>query len=145
SQLLMRILGGDDEEWLRQPIGRGVRAHLPLLHRLEQRALCARARAVYFICQQQLCENRALAEMELVVGAVEYRYANDIRGQEVAGELHALPSETEYTGEGVCESSLADTGYVLDQQVSACQQAGQAQANLLGLSENYLLERAKRV
>ena len=74
----MRVLGRDHEERFRQPVSRDVHAHLALLHRLEQRALRPRARAVHFIRQQQLGEDRTLAEIELLVGAVEDRHTDDV-------------------------------------------------------------------
>src|SRR6202034_265138 len=144
AELLVRVLRGDHEEHIRQRIGGAVGAHLPLLHGLEQRALGARTGAVHLVGEQQLREDWAVAEIKALAGAIEHRDADDVGGQQVAGELHALPGEPEHVGEGVRERRLADTRHVLDQQVAARQQAGEAQPDLPGLAEDDGLEQDER-
>src|SRR6202008_1968033 len=61
--------------------------------------------------------------------------------QQIAGELHALPVEAEYVCQSVRECGLAHPGDVLDQEMSARQQARQAQANLLRFAEDHGLKR----
>src|SRR5262249_12140804 len=68
------------------------------------------------------------------------RHADDVRRQEVARELHALPGEPEHVRQGVRERRLADTRNVLDEEVPAREQAGEAQPDLIRLAENHLLE-----
>ncbi len=93
----------------------GIGAHLPFLHRLQQRALRPRARPVDFVRQQELCEEWALPEMELLCGAIENRHADDVRRQQVAGELHPLPGQSEHMGESMRQGRLAYSRDILDQ------------------------------
>ena len=94
------------------------------------------AGAVDFVGQQQLREHRALAELELLRGAVEDRNAEDVGRQQVAGELHALPVEAQHPRQRMRQRGLADAGHVFDQQVAARQQAGQARRICCGLAED---------
>ena len=70
-------------------------------------------------------------------GAVEDRYAEDVRRQHVAGELDARELEAEQAGEGVRQGGLAHAGQIFNQQVAFCQQAAECKAGLGGFSENY--------
>ena len=113
-----------------------VERHLPLLHGLEQRALRLGRGAVDLIGEHELREDRAALEAELAGLALEDGHAEHVRGQQIAGELHPLERQAQRAGEGVGERGLADARDVLDQQVPARQQAGEAQADLLLLAEN---------
>ena len=62
--LLDRVLGGDDDERLRQRVGVALDRHLALLHRLEQGGLRLRRRAVDLVGEEQVGEHRSLAEAE---------------------------------------------------------------------------------
>jgi hypothetical protein len=63
--VLDRVLRRADDERVGQQPGRAVDRHLPLLHRLEQRRLRLRRRAVDLVGEQQVGEDRARAEGEL--------------------------------------------------------------------------------
>ena len=140
SHLILRILRGDDEERLGQRHRLAVERHLMLFHGLEQRALRLRRRTVDFVGQHQLREYRAALEPELAGFAVEDRDAEHVGGQQVAGELHALKRQTQGLGDGVRQGGLAHPRNVLDQQMSARQQAGQTQANLRILAEDHSID-----
>ena len=58
---VLRVLRRDDEERLRQRDRLPVERDLPLVHRLEQRGLRARARAVDFVGEEDVREDRAPA------------------------------------------------------------------------------------
>src|SRR2546430_2414654 len=88
-------------------------------------------------------EDRTLAEVESLAGAIEDRHADDVRRQQIARELHTLPGESQHMGERVRERGLAHARHVLDQQVPACQQARETQADLVRLAQNDGLERAE--
>jgi len=137
----MRILRRDDEERVGQRIRREIRAHLALLHRLQQRALRAWTCAVDFIGEQELREDRALAKFEDLARALKHGYADDVGRQQVARELHALPCESQHVREGVRKSGLADAGHVLDEEVAAREKTGETQAHLSALAEDHGLER----
>ena len=70
--------------------------------------------------------------MELEAGgvAVINRHAEDIRRQEVAGELHAAEFQPQHLRQRVGQCGLAHPGQVFDQQVTACQNAGEGQPDL---------------
>ena len=80
-------------------------------------------------------------EAEIAAFAVEDRQADDVGRQHVAGELDARELQSHQTCERVRQRGLADAGQILDQQVAACQQAGQRQANLNVLAENHVIGR----
>ena len=63
--LLDRVLRGDREERLGQLIGRLPDRHFPLLHRLQQRRLRLRGRAVDLVGQQDVGEDRPFHEAEI--------------------------------------------------------------------------------
>ena len=78
-------------------------------------------------------------ELELAGVALVYRHAQYVGRQQVAGELDALELQTQRARQSVRQRSLADAGQILDQQMAACQQAGERQADLLRLAEDDLL------
>ena len=71
--VLDRVLRGDDDERLGQRMRRALDRHLPLLHRLEQRGLGLRRRAVDLVGEQQVREDRAFAEAERAFARLEDR------------------------------------------------------------------------
>ena len=89
------ILCGDDEEWLGQRMGLAVHGDLVLGHGFEQRALRLGAGAVDLVGQQQAGEDRAGMKAELAGFALVHADADDVRRQQVAGELHALEFQRE--------------------------------------------------
>ena len=95
-------------------------------------------RAVHFVGEDHLREDRARVELEVAGVALEDRHADDVRGQQVAGELDALEMQAERAREHMRERGLADARHVLDQQVAAREQAGQREANLRVLAEDDL-------
>ena len=70
------------------------------------------------------------------------RHAKDIGGQHVARELDALEVEPQRACEHVRERCLADAGQILDEQVSAREQAREREAHLRFLAENDAARRA---
>jgi hypothetical protein len=137
ADLVQRVLGGDDEERLRQWPGHAVDRDLAFLHRLEQRALRLRAGAVDLVGEQHLGEDRSGVEGELAGGPVVHRHADHVRGQQVAGELQAAERQAERDRDRMGQRRLADPRRVLDQQVAAGEQAGQALADLHFLADDH--------
>ncbi len=144
ADLVCRILRCDHEERFVERIGLAVRGDLVLLHGFEQRALRLGRRPIDFVGQHQLREHWSAVEPELSGLRLEDRDADDIGRQQVARELDALVAEAERRGERVRKRRLADAGNILDQQVTAGEQAGQAKANLLLLAEDDLVEPGNR-
>ena len=136
ADLISGILGGDDEKGLRQLAGLAFDGHLPFLHRFQQGALGLGRGAVDFVGQDQLGENRTGMEDEGLTLAFIHRRAQDVRRQQVAGELDALILQTQAASQGVSQSGFAHSGQVLDQQMTACQQTSHGQANGSLLTED---------
>ena len=131
-----RILRRDHEERRWQSMGDAVDRHLFLGHRFEQRALRLRHRTVDFVGKQQLREQGSRMKLEAIGIALEDADADDVRGQQVGGELHALETESQRRRQRVRERGLADAGQILDQQMAAGEQADEGEADLAALAED---------
>jgi hypothetical protein len=68
--------------------------------------------------------------------AVEYRYAKDVRREQIARELNALEVQAHRPGQRMGKRGFADTGQVFNQQVSSRQKTGDGQANLMFFAED---------
>ena len=119
---LVRVLGRDEEERVRQRAGDAVDGDLALLHRLEQRGLRAGRRAVQLVDEDDVGEERARAELPLVAGEVEDGDAGELGGEEVRRALDAAEDAADGAGERLGEEGLADAGHVLDEEVAAGEQ-----------------------
>ncbi len=71
-------------------MGPAVCGDLAFLHGLEQRALGFRGRAVDLVGQDQLGKDGAAVKFELIAVPTVNGHADDVGGQQVAGELDAL-------------------------------------------------------
>ena len=108
--------------------GSGVRGavdrHLALLHRLEQRGLRLRRRAVDLVGEQQVREDRSFAEAERPLGRRVDHLADHVGRHEVGGELHSLEVEVERGGDRLHEQGLGDAGHAFEQHVAPHEQRG---------------------
>ena len=75
---------------------------------------------------------------------VEHRHADDVRRQQVGGELHALEAEPQRCGKRMRERGLAQPGQVLDQQVPIGEQRGERQSHLLRLAQHQRIDLCQR-
>ncbi len=109
----------------RNGIGQGQRfafdGHLSLLHGLQQRGLGLGRGAVDLIGQDDVGKDRALAQLEGVLGAVEDVSAGDVAGQQIGCELDALEFQPEHFGKAAGHQGLAQAREVFQQDVPACQ------------------------
>jgi len=140
ADLLDRVLRGDDEERGGQLARLAVQRHLPLLHRLEQRALRLGRRAVDLVGEHDRMEDRPGVEAERMRLRVVDRHAEHVGRQEVARELHARVLESQRRRQRLRQRRLADPGDVLDQQVPAGEQAGQREPQRRGLADDDALD-----
>ena len=138
--VLDRVVGREHHERLRQPPRLAVDADLALAHRLEQRGLGLRRRAVDLVGQQQLGEDRAGAEHHLPVALVVQRRADHVRRQQVGGELDAGEVEAEHARERPRDQRLAQAGQVLEEHVAAGQDADQHQLEGAAAADHGLVE-----
>ena len=89
SLLVDRVLRGEHEKRLGQRIGMIAEGDLAFLHRLEQGGLHLGRRAVDFVGEDQVVENRAEFRFELRCLRVIDHGADEVRGQQVRRELEA--------------------------------------------------------
>ena len=122
---LARVLRCQHDEGIGQGTGDAIDGDAALRHRLEQRRLGARRGAVDLVGQEHVAKHRPRLELELAGGRVEHRHADDVRRQQVAGELDALPTQAEHVGKGAGQRGLADAGHILEQDVAAGEHGGQ--------------------
>ena len=111
----------------------------PLLHRLEQRALGARGRAVDLVGQDQRAEERAGLEHELrrAVGPVdEHDGARDVGGHQVGRELDAVVRDPERACEGAHHARLADSRHAFEQGVATEDEADHDAPDGLALADD---------
>ncbi len=116
-----RVLGGEHQERLGQAQGLAFERHLSLLHGFEQGGLGLGRGAVDLIREQNVGEDRTLAQFEFIFRAVENVTAGDVAGQEIGRELDALEVQPEHGGETARDERLAQAGEILEQDVSARQ------------------------
>ena len=130
------ILRGDHHEGPRQGMRVAVDGDLAFVHGFEQGGLGLGRGAVDLVGQQEVAEDGPGLEFEgFGVGVVDGD-AEDIAGQHVAGELQAMEAAGDGAGERLGEGGLADAGHVLDEEMSARQQADERQAHDFGLAVN---------
>ena len=75
-------------------------------------------------------------ESEFARRRIEDRHADDVRGQQVGGELHALEVQRQRRGHRTGQRGLAQARQVLDQQVAAGEQRGERQPHFARLAQH---------
>lgn len=138
ADLVGRILRSDDEERLGQLPGDAFRRHLVFFHGFQQCALCLGGGAIDFVGENHLSEYRAGMKFETGTVAVIHRNTENIRWQQVTGELDALKIKAEHFGQDMGQGGFAHARQIFDQQMAARQQAGESKAYLHILAENDL-------
>src|SRR5438034_9165078 len=121
------VLGRHDEEGTLEDAGRALDGHLALPHRLEQRGLGPRRGAVYLVGQHDVGEDRTRDELEAHVFLVEDARPGDVGRKQVGRALDAAEGATHRGGERAGEHRLAGAGEILQQYVTAGNEAGQGE------------------
>ena len=137
---LDRVLRREHRERRRQRMRDAVRGDGALLHRLEQGGLGLRRRAVDFVGEHQVGEDRTRPEPEFV-RAGQHRDAGDVRRHQVGRELDALELDVERQRQRTHQQRLGGAGDPLEQGVPPRQQADDDVARRGLLSQNHLAER----
>src|ERR1039457_643468 len=114
AEILHRVLRREDEERLGQRPGDAVGGDGPLAHRLQERRLRLRRRAVDLVGQEHRREYGARVKLELLRPHVEDREAEDVGRQRVRRELYAMDADAER----LAERRLADARDVFDQEMA---------------------------
>jgi len=117
------VLGRDDEERVRQFVGFAFDSDVPFLHRLQERALGLRCRAVYLVSDDDVREHRPLLDDELTALLAVDGSPGDIRRKRVRGQLDAGVLQASRAGEQARDGRLRDTRDAFDQYVSASQKS----------------------
>ena len=136
--LLDRILRRHDQEQRRQQIRRAPDGDLALAHRFEQRRLHLGRRAIDFVGQQQVVENRAALEFEGRLLRPIDLGAGQIGRQQVRRELDAMEVAFDARGEFLDRRGLGQTRRALDQQMAIGEQRDQQTIDERGLADDAL-------
>ena len=120
--VLDRVLGGGDDERVRQRPRLALDADLALLHCLQQRGLRLGWSAVDFVGQQQVGEHRAGAELEHGRARVVDQRPGHVAGHQIGRELHPLEFQFQRCGHRAHQQRLGDAGHAFEQYVAAAQQ-----------------------
>ena len=125
--LLDRVLRGEHEEGIDEPVPHAADAHLPLLHRLQERGLRLGGRAVDLVGEHDVGEEGAFEEPQLprAAGAVllEHVGADDVGRHQVGRELDATEGEIEALGERADHERLRQPGHAFQQAMAAAEEA----------------------
>ncbi len=133
--LLDRVLGREHEKRLRELPRDAVDRHLLLGHRLEERGLRLRHRAVDLVDEEDVREHRARPELEVAVALVEDGEPGDVGRLEVRRALDALErGALDASGDRAREHGLRGAGHVLQQDMAAADEGGQDEPDLLRLA-----------
>ena len=135
--MLDGILRRQHHERLRQFVGVVVHGDLRFVHGFEQRRLRLRRRAVDFVRQDDVGENRAGLEIESLFDLIEYAGADHVRGQQVRSKLDALERAMEGIRDGLRQGGLAHAGNIFNQQVAFGQQGHERQTDDFVLAANH--------
>ncbi len=142
--LLDRVLGREHVEGARNVVPVAGDGHVVLLHRLQQRRLGARARAVDLVGHQQLGEDRPTDEAEAALAAgafFEHLAAHDVGRHQVGGELDATGVEPEHDAHGLDQLGLGETGKADQQRVTAAEHGDERLLDHLLLPEDHVADR----
>jgi hypothetical protein len=121
--LLDRVLRGEHQEGIVERIGMLADGDRVLLHGLEQRRLHLGRRAVDLIGQDDVREDRAALGLELLILGIVDERADQVRGQEVRGELDAPERRVDRPGERAHGERLGEAGHALHEHVAVGEQA----------------------
>ena len=136
---LDRILRRQHEERIGQRPRLAERRHAPFLHRLEQRRLGLGRGAVDLVGQQQVGEDRAGVEHELLaaVALLEDVAAGDVGREQVGRELDAAEVERQQPRQRLDELGLAESGKAFEQHMASSEQRGDDLVDRLLLAEDH--------
>ena len=133
--VLDRVLGREQEERARQLAGLAVDRHLALGHRLEQRRLRLRRRAVDLVDEEDVREDRPRPELEVARLLVEDGHAGDVGRLQVGRALDPRDRDAvDAAADRAGEHRLRGAGHVLEQHVAAAHQRGEDELDLLALA-----------
>ena len=136
--LFDRVLRRDHDEQFRQRMAVAGHGDLPFFHGFQQRRLDFRRCAVDFVGEDQVAEQRARLEADLVLAfdLMQHVGTGDVRGQQIRGELDAAHLRVEVFGQRLDRAGLGQPRQTFQQQVTVGQQAEQDLPDHLILAEH---------
>ena len=135
--MLDGILRGQHHERLRQLVRVVVHGHLRFVHGFQQRRLRLRRRAIDFVRQDDVGENRSGLEIESLLDLIEDAGAHHVGGQQVRSKLDALERAVEGVRQRLRQRRLAHARHVFDQQVALGEQCHDREADDFILAANH--------
>ena len=140
--LLDRVLRGHDEERIGQRARLAGDGDLVLLHRFEQRGLRLRRRAIHFVREEQIGEDRPgeIFELQLAFALLEQLRADDVARHQIGRELDALETERQRLREAAHEQRLREARHADEQAVAARKKAHEQQPDDRLLADHDLAE-----
>ena len=135
SLLLDRVLRREQQERVGQRVRDAVDRRLTLAHRLEERGLRLRHRAVDLVDEQDVREHRSRPELELARLLVEDREPGDVGRLDVGRALDAPDGRAaDRAGNRPGQHRLRRAGDVLEEDVPSGRERGEHELDLLGLA-----------
>ena len=129
------VLGREEQERVRQLARDAVDGDLPLGHRLEQRRLRLRRRAVDLVDEDDVREDRPWPELELPRPLVEHGEAGDVGGLQIGRALDPLWDRAlDAPGDCPGENGLGRSGNVLEEDVAIACERRQDELDLVALA-----------
>ena len=125
-----------------EAVGRARHRHLQLGHRLEQRGLRLRRRAIDFVAEQDMAERRSRLKGELatpVLARQNHARAGDIGRHQIDGELNSVEAQIEREPQRLDQRGFAGAGDAFDQHVAAREQRRQQFLDRLLVADDHLV------
>ena len=132
---LDRVLRGQHQERPLELVAGPLDRDAIFLHDLQQRRVRLGRRAVDFVGQQELREDRPGTKAEFLRLHVEDRRTGDVRGHQVGRELDPAELAAEHAAERADEERLAQAGHAFDQHVAAGKQRHERAEHQLVLAD----------
>ena len=102
-----------------------VDRHLAFFHRFEQCRLRFGRRAIDFVGENEIREDRAVPQRKCAGARIEDRGTDDVGRHQVGRELDAPKTDAEQPREDAHEQRFRRTGHAFEQQVSAGEQCNE--------------------
>ena len=142
SFLLDRVLRGQHEERIGQRMPHAADRHLPLLHRFEQRGLRFRRRAVDFVGQDHVGEQRPFEKAEFAAAGravlLDDFGAGDVGRHQVGRELDAAERQAQAAGQRADHQRLGQARHAFQQAMAAAEERDQQLFDHLVLADDDL-------
>ena len=142
--LLDRILRGEHQERFVELVSLVANGDLFFLHRFEQRALHLGRRAVDFVGEDEIGEDRAFARGEAAGLRIVNLRADDVGGQHVRRELQARKFHVHAVRQRFHGERLGQAGHAFEQDMAVGQQADDQPLGQIILPDDDLAEFVKQ-